>query len=90
MITKGGLNAMTISLASEYAKSNIRFNTVAPGVVDTPLNANNPKDFLKTLSPMSTISESKDIADAVIYLTEARHVTGEMLHVDGGMHTGRW
>jgi NAD(P)-dependent dehydrogenase (short-subunit alcohol dehydrogenase family) len=90
MITKGGLNAMTISLASEYAKNNIRFNAVAPGVVDTPLNANNPKDFLKTLSPMGTISESKEIADAVIYLTEARHVTGEVLHVDGGMHTGRW
>jgi NAD(P)-dependent dehydrogenase (short-subunit alcohol dehydrogenase family) len=90
MITKGGLNAMTISLASEYAKNNIRFNAVAPGVVDTPLNADNPKDFLKTLSPMGTISESKDIANAVIYLTEARHVTGAVLHVDGGMHTGRW
>ena len=90
MITKSGLNAMTISLASEYAKNNIRFNAVAPGVVDTPLNANNPKDFLKTLSPMNTISDSQDIADAVIYLTEARHVTGEVLHVDGGMHTGRW
>ena len=90
MITKSGLNAMTISLASEYAKNNIRFNAVAPGVVDTPLNANNPKDFLKTLSPMNTISDSQDIADAVIYLTEARHVTGDVLHVDGGMHTGRW
>jgi len=90
MITKGGLNAITISLASEYAKSNIRFNAVAPGIVDTPLHKNNPKDFLKTLSPMGTISESKDIADAVVYLTEARHVTGEVLHVDGGAHAGRW
>ena len=90
MMTKGGLNAITISLASEYAKNNIRFNAVAPGVVDTPLHANNPKDFLKTLSPMGTISDSKEIADAVIYLTEARSVTGEVLHVDGGAHTGRW
>ncbi len=90
MMTKGGLNAITISLASEYAKNNIRFNAVAPGVVDTPLHKNNPKDFLKTLSPMGTMSDSKDIADAVIYLTEARHVTGEVLHVDGGAHTGRW
>jgi NAD(P)-dependent dehydrogenase (short-subunit alcohol dehydrogenase family) len=90
MITKGGLNAITISLASEYAKNNIRFNAVAPGVVDTPLHKNNPKDFLKTLSPMGTISESRDIADAVVYLTEARHVTGEVLHVDGGQHVGRW
>ena len=90
MITKGGLNAITISLASEYAKNNIRFNAVAPGVVDTPLHKNNPKDFLKTLSPMGTISDSKDIAEAVSYLTEARHVTGEVLHVDGGQHVGRW
>jgi NAD(P)-dependent dehydrogenase (short-subunit alcohol dehydrogenase family) len=90
MITKGGLDAITVSLASEYAKSNIRFNAVAPGVVDTPLHKNNPKDFLKTLNPMGTISEAKDIADAVVYLTEARHVTGEVLHVDGGAHRGKW
>ena len=90
MITKGGLDAITVSLASEYAKSNIRFNAVAPGVVDTPLHKSNPKDFLKTLSPMGTISEAKDIADAVVYLTEARNVTGEVLHVDGGAHVGRW
>ncbi|MBB5343463.1 SDR family NAD(P)-dependent oxidoreductase [Tunturibacter empetritectus] len=90
MITKGGLNAITVSLASEYAKSSIRFNAVAPGVVDTPLHKSNPKDFLKTLSPMGAISDSKDVADAVVYLTEARHVTGEVLHVDGGAHSGRW
>ena len=90
MITKGGLDAITRSLASEYAKSNIRFNAVAPGVVDTPLHKNNPKDFLKTLNPMGTISDSKDIADAVVYLTEAHHVTGEVLHVDGGAHNGKW
>jgi NAD(P)-dependent dehydrogenase (short-subunit alcohol dehydrogenase family) len=90
MITKGGLDAITVSLASEYAKSNIRFNAVAPGVVDTPLHKNNPKDFLRTLNPMGMISDSKDIADAVVYLTEARYVTGEVLHVDGGAHVGRW
>jgi NAD(P)-dependent dehydrogenase (short-subunit alcohol dehydrogenase family) len=90
MITKGGLNAITISLANEYAKNNIRFNSVAPGVVDTPLHQETPKDFMKTLSPMGTVSDAKDVADAVIYLTEARHVTGEVLHVDGGAHRGRW
>ena len=90
MITKGGLDAITVSLASEYAKSNIRFNAVAPGVVDTPLHKSNPKEFLKTPSPMGTISEARDIADAVVYLTEARRVTGEVLHVDGGAHVGRW
>ena len=45
---------------------------------------------MKTLSPMGMISEPKDIADAVVYLTEARYVTGEVLHVDGGAHAGRW
>jgi NAD(P)-dependent dehydrogenase (short-subunit alcohol dehydrogenase family) len=90
MITKGGLEAVTLSLASEYAKEKIRFNAVAPGVVDTPLHKSNPKEFLKTLSPMGTISEVKDIAEAVVYLTEARYVTGEVLHVDGGAHSGKW
>jgi NAD(P)-dependent dehydrogenase (short-subunit alcohol dehydrogenase family) len=90
MITKGGLESVVRSLASEYAKEHIRFNAVAPGIVDTPLHKSNPKDFLKTLSPMGTISDVSDIVDAVVYLTEARHVTGEVLHVDGGSHSGKW
>lgn len=90
MITKGGLESVVLSLASEYAKENIRFNAVAPGIVDTPLHRNNPKEFLKTLSPMGTISDVSDIVSAVVYLTEARHVTGEVLHVDGGAHSGKW
>jgi NAD(P)-dependent dehydrogenase (short-subunit alcohol dehydrogenase family) len=89
-ITKGGLDAIILSLASEYAKSNIRFNSVAPGAVDTPLHKGDSKDVMKTLSPMGVVSEAKDIADAVVYLTEARYVTGEVLHVDGGAHAGRW
>ena len=90
MITKGGLEAVILSLASEYAKSNIRFNAVAPGVVDTPLHSKDPKEVMKSLSPMGAISEPEDIAEAVVYLTEARYVTGEVLHVDGGAHAGRW
>jgi len=90
MMTKGGLNAITLSLASEYAGKNIRFNAVAPGVVDTPMHEKDDKSHLRSLSPMGTISEPKDIADAVLYLTEARYVTGEVLHVDGGAHAGRW
>jgi len=90
MITKGGLNTVTRSLAIEYARKHIRFNAVAPGVVNTPMHENHPKDFLKSLAPMSTISETQDVADAVVYLMEARYVTGEVLHVDGGAHIGRW
>jgi NAD(P)-dependent dehydrogenase (short-subunit alcohol dehydrogenase family) len=90
MITKGGINAISRSLAMEYAKQGIRVNVVAPGIVDTPLHKNNPKDFLRTLSPLGQIAASRDIAEAVLYLTEASQVTGEVLHVDGGAHLGRW
>jgi NAD(P)-dependent dehydrogenase (short-subunit alcohol dehydrogenase family) len=58
MITKGGLQALLRSLASEYAKERIRFNAVAPGVVDTPLHAEDPREFLETLSPMGSLSRS--------------------------------
>ncbi|MGA3010273.1 MAG: SDR family oxidoreductase [Terracidiphilus sp.] len=90
MMTKGGLDAITLSLANEYAEKRIRFNAVAPGIVDTPLHKNDSKESLKTRTPMGTISDPKDIADAVIYLSEASHVTGEVLHVDDGAHVGKW
>ncbi len=90
MMTKGGLNTITRSLAMEYAGSNIRFNAVAPGQVDTALHEKTPKVVMKALSPMGAIADAKDIAEAVIYLAEARYVTGEVLHVDGGAHVGRW
>jgi NAD(P)-dependent dehydrogenase (short-subunit alcohol dehydrogenase family) len=90
MITKGGLHAATRSLAIEYAKKNIRFNAVAPGVVDTPLHRSHSRDALKTRSPMGIIANPEDIADAVLYLVDASQVTGDVLHVDGGAHVGRW
>jgi len=90
MITKGGIDSVTRSLAIEYAKDGIRVNAVAPGIVDTPMHEKNPKDFLKTLSPMGTISSVQDISDAVVYLTEAKNVSGEVLRVDGAAHAGRW
>jgi NAD(P)-dependent dehydrogenase (short-subunit alcohol dehydrogenase family) len=90
MMTKGGLEAITRNLALEYAKEGIRFNAVAPGIVDTPMRANGSNEFLKSLSPMGTISSVDDIVAAVVYLTEACQVTGEVVHVDGGAHTGKW
>ncbi|MGB8063550.1 MAG: SDR family oxidoreductase [Candidatus Sulfotelmatobacter sp.] len=90
MITKGGLNAVTRSLAIEYAKDGIRFNAVAPGVVDSTMHKDEPKDFLRTFQPMGKIVEVKDIVDAVLFLAEAEQVTGEILRVDGGAHAGRW
>jgi NAD(P)-dependent dehydrogenase (short-subunit alcohol dehydrogenase family) len=90
MITKGGLEAVTRSLAMEYAKQGIRVNAVAPGIVDTPMQKDAPKDVLRTLQPMGQISSVKDIVDAIVYLTEAGQITGEVLHVDGGAHVGKW
>jgi len=90
MITKGGLEAITRSLAMEYAKEGIRFNAVAPGVVNTPMHANDSKEILESLSPMGQVSDVNDIVEAIVYLTEARHVTGEVLHVDAGAHNGKW
>ena len=90
MMTKGGLNTVTRSLAIEYAKEGIRFNAVAPGVVDTTLHKDVPKESLTTRQPLKTITEVKDIVDAVLYLTRAGQVTGEVLHVDGGAHAGHW
>jgi NAD(P)-dependent dehydrogenase (short-subunit alcohol dehydrogenase family) len=90
MLTKGGLETITRHLAMEYAKDGIRVNAVAPGVVYTPLHRDTPKDIMESLSPMGRPSTVEDITDAVIYLTDAATVTGDILYVDGGAHLGRW
>jgi NAD(P)-dependent dehydrogenase (short-subunit alcohol dehydrogenase family) len=90
MITKGGIESISKHLAMEYVNAGIRFNTVAPGIVDTPLHREDPQDFLRTLSPMGSISDAQEIVDAVVFLTEASHITGAVLHVDGGSHVGKW
>jgi NAD(P)-dependent dehydrogenase (short-subunit alcohol dehydrogenase family) len=89
MVTKGGLNTVTRSLAIEYAKEGIRFNAVAPGDVDTPMHKDAPKESLTIRQPLKKVTEVKDIVDAVLYLSRASQVTGEIIHVDGGSHAGR-
>jgi NAD(P)-dependent dehydrogenase (short-subunit alcohol dehydrogenase family) len=88
MITKGGLNSATKNLAIEYAKDGIRFNAVAPGVVDTPMHRNDAHE--STLQPTMKKATVKDIVDAVLYLAQADHVSGEILHVDGAAPARRW
>src|SRR5437667_2295026 len=90
MITKGGLETITQHLAMEYAKDGIRVNAVAPGTAYTPLHRDTPKDMMESLSPMGRPSTVKEIADAVMFLTDAVTVTGDILYVDGGAHFGRW
>ena len=88
MITKGGLNSATQNLATEYAKDGIRFNAVAPGVVNTPMHPDDPTD--PTSQPTMKKATVKDIVDAVLYLVQAGHVSGEILHVDGAAPARRW
>src|SRR3989454_12346922 len=90
MVTKGGLNTVTPSLAIEYAKEGIRFNAVAPGVVDTPMHKDDSKEFLKTLQPMGRMVAVKDIVDAVLYLSQAGRVTGGGCLIECGAYGGRW
>jgi NAD(P)-dependent dehydrogenase (short-subunit alcohol dehydrogenase family) len=90
MITKDGLETVTRHLAMEYAADGIRVNAVAPGIAETPLQRKTPKEVMESRSPMGRTSSVKDIADAVMYLTDASTVTADTLYVDGGAHLGRW
>src|SRR5882724_2384950 len=87
-LTKGGLNALTRSLAIEVAKRGARVNAVAPGIIKTPMHAPATHDFLAKLMPVGRIGEVQDIVDAVLYLESASFVTGEIVHVDGGEAAG--
>jgi NAD(P)-dependent dehydrogenase (short-subunit alcohol dehydrogenase family) len=88
MITKGGLNAAIQNLATEYAKEGIRFNAVAPGPVDTPMHHVDPSH--PAPQPVMKLASVKDVVDAVLYLAQACHVSGEILHVDGAAPARRW
>jgi len=90
IMVKGALNAVTPALAIEYAKEGIRVNTVALGVINTPMHKPETHGFLKGLHPVGRIGEIKEVVDAILYLTDATFTTGEILHVDGGAHAGKW
>lgn len=90
VLTKGGLNAVTAALAIEFAGEGIRFNAIGAGIIDTPMHKPETHEFLKSLHPIHRIGRVSEIVDAVLYLTDATFVTGEVLHVDGGAHAGKW
>ena len=87
-LTKGGLNAVTKSLAIEYAGRGIRVNTVALGIVRTPMHPESTHDALAAMHPLGRMGDVEDVVDAVVYLENAPFVTGEILHVDGGQSAG--
>src|SRR5262245_54026343 len=90
IMVKGALNAVTRALAIEYAKQGIRVNTIAPGAIDTPMHNPESHNFLKGLSPVGRIGQVKEVVDAALFLTDATFTSGEILHVDGGAHAGKW
>jgi NAD(P)-dependent dehydrogenase (short-subunit alcohol dehydrogenase family) len=90
IMIKGGLNAVTRALAVEYAKDGIRVNTVAPGVINTPMHPPETHSSLKNLHPVERLGEVKEIVDAVLFLNDATFTSGEVVHVDGGAHAGKW
>jgi NAD(P)-dependent dehydrogenase (short-subunit alcohol dehydrogenase family) len=87
-LTKGGLAAVTKSLATEYAATGVRVNAVSLGVIKTPMHAPETYDGLGTLHPMGRMGETSDVVSAVMYLESAAFVTGEFMHVDGGQSAG--
>ena len=87
-MTKGGLQSATKSLAIEYATRGIRVNAVSPGIIKTPMHPEETHEFLAALHPVGRMGESSDIAEAVVYLENASFITGEILHVDGGVSAG--
>ena len=87
-LTKGGLQSATKSLAIEYATRGIRANAVSPGTIKTPMHPEESHAVLAGLHPVGRMGEVSDIVDAVVFLENAPFVTGEILHVDGGMSAG--
>ena len=90
ILTKGGLNAVTRALAIEHATQGIRFNAVAAGIIDTPMHNRESHGFLRQLHPIARLGTTAEIVDAVRFLDDAPFVSGEVLHVDGGAHAGKW
>jgi NAD(P)-dependent dehydrogenase (short-subunit alcohol dehydrogenase family) len=89
VLSKSPMPAVSKALALEYAANNIRFNTVSPGIINTPMHAEDDHAALAKFHPLARMGEISDIVGAVLYLQNATFVTGENIRVDGGVHAGR-
>ena len=91
VLTKSTVPAFSRALAMEYVAEGIRFNTISPGVVDTPMHANDDHELLKKLHPIPRLVQISEIVDALLYLQSAPMVNGENIRIDGGAHAGaKW
>ena len=88
-LTKGGLAAVTRSLAVEYASRGIRVNAVSPGIIQTPMHpADSYEGLGDRLPPLGRVGQVADVVDAILFLESSPYITGEILHVDGGETAG--
>ena len=91
VLTKSTIPAFSRALAMEFVAEGIRFNTISPGVVDTPMHANDDHEALKKLHPVPRLVQISEIVDALFYLQSAPMVNGENIRIDGGAHAGaKW
>jgi NAD(P)-dependent dehydrogenase (short-subunit alcohol dehydrogenase family) len=88
VLTKGGLAAVTKSLAIEYASRGLRVNAVSLGVIKTPNHDESSYAGMGALHPVGRVGEVEDVVRGVLYLESAPFVTGEILHIDGGQSAG--
>jgi len=87
MASKGAVNALTIQLAAEFGKDNIRVNTIAPGTIRTPMHGDDA-DQAAGLHLLNRVGEVKDIAEMVYTVAKSNFITGAIINVDGGIAAG--
>ena len=86
-VAKAGIDGMTKSLAKELGPSNIRVNSIAPGIIDTDMNKNLTQDDIKNIKeeiPLGEIGKTIDIARCVDWLIQDEYTTGQIISVNGG------
>lgn len=87
LVSKAAINGLTFHLAAEFGKNNIRVNTIAPGVIRTPMHDENP-DQNASIHLLNRIGEVEDIAAMVYTVAKSQFTTGAIIHVDGGLGAG--
>lgn len=88
-VSKAGIDALTKSLAKELALSNIRVNSIAPGLIDTDMNNDLSEEDIKNIEkeiPLGRIGKTEEVASVVLMLIENEYITGQIIEVNGGWH----
>lgn len=85
--SKGAIHSLTVQLAAEFGSRNIRVNTIAPGVIRTPMHGDH-SDSMAGLALVKRVGEAKDIAEMVYTVAKSDFINGAIINVDGGMGAG--